>query len=385
MSFQIQLGSKKNANAVNTDEYVGLELTSSQKELLSFNESSSINVSDLFNSERQESESYRVYGRIDFMSIINGLHNNYKGLSDFFTPPRLGEELAGLTKNLISCFDIYLCYALTATTLSPETFVRNYTVITNKANVEVYKAGYSTNMYFNVIYAFDFNVDFDIESMVDAFGKPINYFYLYFKYKPSTNFYGQSESVTGKTYTGDPVVVSLTPIVSGTQNVGDVLKGDYVNYVNLNFEEEVVDTNEYFVDFPYKEGSITKKLQFKYTPFVPIKIRDFEDEIIYANATGGTEIDLNIPFYAIPIDNKANYIWKNILQNGYIDPISGKGVDFPFVNKRHYVFNTITLPLKPNTNHPNTFTVFNDILFNSNTGVFTKPKGNLNNLGNKCA
>jgi hypothetical protein len=381
MSIQIQLGSKKKVNAVNVDEYVNIELKNSHKELLSFNESSLIDVSGLFNSERQTSQTYRVYGRIDFMSIINGLHTNYSALNDFFTPPRLGEETLGLTKNLTNCFDVYLCYPSTGNTIvSPETYIRNYTVVAKKTNVEIYKAGYSLNYYYNKLFAFDFNIDFNVDGLLDSFGKPLNYFYLFFNYVPSANGLSVSETVYRKTF-----VPSTVPLTYQTYNIGDTIIGDLVNYVNLDFEETLQEKMEYYVNFPYDIGT----LQFSYNPFIPIKFRDYGDEIIYANATGGTEIDLNIPLYAIPIDNKGNYIWKDFLQNGYIDPISGKGVDFPFVNQRHYVFNTIVLPLKPNTNDTvfDTNDVFNNILFNTNTGVYTKPatQGSLNNLGNKCA
>jgi hypothetical protein len=129
MDYTIQLGTKKSTTSVNVDQNVNINLKNSTKEILSFNESSAIDVSALFNSERQASQSYRVYGRIDFMSIINGLHLDYTKLNDFFTPARLGEEKLGLTKNILNSFDVYLCYPLTATTISPETYIRNYTAI----------------------------------------------------------------------------------------------------------------------------------------------------------------------------------------------------------------------------------------------------------------
>jgi hypothetical protein len=378
MDHIIQLGKFKNVSAVSVDQNINIELKNSTKEILSFNESSTIDVSTLFNSERQISESYRIYGRVDFLSIINGMHLDYKKINDFFTPARLGDEKKGLTKNILNCFDVYLCYPLTATTLSAETFIRNYTVVSQLSNFEIYKAGFSNNIFFNNIYAFDFNIDLNLNLNLihDAFGKPINYVYLLFNYKPTTNGTGAQETVIRSDLNGGTV-----PLSYATYNIGDVIVGDVVNYVNLNFEETLEQAMVYYVNFPYSGTA----LQFQYNPFVPIKIRDYSDEISYGNLTGNTETDMEIPSYAIPIDNIGNVIWKTILDNGYIDPISGKGVDFPFLNQRHYVFNTIILPLIPNLNDPHTSAVFTDIHFNTNTGVFTKPAGDLNNLGNKCA
>lgn len=379
MNHKIQLGKAKNVNAVNVDQNMNVNLRNSTREILSFNESSAIDVSALFNSERQASESYRIYGRIDFVSIINGLRNNYTQISDFFIPLRLGDEKLGVTKNILKSFDIYLCYPLTATTVSPETFIRNYTVMTKLQDIEVYRAGYSTNIFYNGVYEFDFNLDFDVNGILDAFGKPINNFYLFFNYKPSVNGLSVPETVFRDTLTG--VTGTTFPVPYVVHNPGDVIVGDLVNYVNIDFEEVLQEQMNYYVNFPY--GGL--ELQFKYNPFVPINIRDFSDEISHGNLTGGTETDLEIPSYAIPIDDKGNVIWKEILDNGYIDPITGNGVDFPFLNQRHYVFNTIILPMTPNMNHPNSGAVFNDIHFNTNTGVYTKPKGSLNKLGNKCA
>lgn len=380
--IQIQLGRFKNQFAIDVDQNLNVELTSSHKELLSFNESSVINVSELFNSERQESQSYRVYGRLDWMSIINGLFLQYTKIGDFFKTTRLGNELGGLSKNIVNSFDIYLCYPSTGNTqISPTEFIRNNVIISKMENIEIYKAGYSRNIFANYIYAFDFNVDFNIEGYRDSFGKPINRFYLYFNYKPTTNGNLFPETVKRKVYSGSPISL---PYVTHTS--GDLIVGDKVSYDMLNFEEQLIEQMEYYVSFPHADtNNFLKQMVFKYNPFIEIKVRDFSDEIVYANISGGTETDLNIPDYAIPIDNQGNYIWKNLLDNGYIDPITGAGVDYPFLNKRHYIFNTIVLPMQPDMNDTYTAGVFNDIAFGANEKLYVKPTSDLKNLGNKCA
>lgn len=385
-TIQIQLGRAKNVDAINVDQNINIEFKSSPKEILSYNESSVIDVASLFDTERQESEVYRVYGRIDFMSIINGVKREYGEIKDFFTPLRLGDELNQITKNLLTSFDIYLCYPSTGNTVisgnSYGNFIRDYVVISKLQNVEVYKAGFSRNLFFNYIYSFDFNIDFNIEGLVDSFGKPINRFYLFFNFKGDENEFGENETITKKTYSGNPY---FSYPLKTVYNTGDLITGDLVNYVNSNFEEDLVEKMEYYPHYQYREGMTNKHLQFKYFPFTEIKVRDFNDNISTGNITGGTEIDLNIPSYAISVDNKGNYIWKDILANGYIDSISGAGVDYPFINKRHYIFNTIVLGLKPDMNNANTNLVFSTIKFGGNNRLYNKPSSDVNALGNKCA
>lgn len=377
----IQLGTKKNIDAINVDEYINIELTESNFPINSYNESSVIDVAALFDIERQESETYRIYGRIDFLSIINGLKKNYSVLNDFFTPQRLGDELSGITKNLPNSFDMYLCYPSTGNTfISGNSYIRNYVVATKLMNGEIFKAGFGTNVYFNYTYTFNFNVDFSVEEYVDSFGFPLTELYLHFVYKKQNSETNKYYNWISETYE-DVIYNSNTGYT-----VGQLLMGDVINYQLLDFSQTVEKRMTNYITFPYTGTGGTETLQFKYNPFIPIKIRDLGDEVITANISGGTENDLNIPSYATLIpDGNGNYVWRNILPNGYIDPITGAGVDFPFINKRHYVFKTITLPLVPDTDHPNTQNIFSEVKFGPNIKLSTKPNSNLNGLGNRCS
>jgi hypothetical protein len=376
-NLTIQLGKAKNLNAIDVDQHINISLEKSTKDLLSYNESNVISVSDLFNTERQNSEIYRVYGTINFLSIINGLKKTYTAPKDFFTPSKIGDELSGATKNIMTCFDVYLCYPSTGNTnISGTSYVRNYVVATKLNNFEIYKAGFARNIFFNYNYSFSFNRDFSVNGYRDSFGKPVTEFYLFFNFKPTTNGSSVLESVSRKIYGGSSTIRPYSIYTSG-----NVLIGDKVRYVASEYEESLVERMEYYVRFFHSSGFY----QFKYNPFVPIKIRDFSDVLSTGNITGGTETDFNIPSYAINIDNKGNYLWKELLANGYVDPITGKGVDHPFVNQRHYVFNNIILPLVPDLNDATTFAQFNDIKFGANSLVNFIPSSSLDSLGNKCA
>jgi hypothetical protein len=163
---------------------------------------------------------------------------------------------------------------------------------------------------------------------------------------------------------------------------GDIIDGDWVYYLPTNFEESVIQRQEYYVTF-YCSGTVSA-IEFKYNPLVPIKLQVFGDEIITGNISGTSETDQSIPDYAVKIDNDGNYLWKNLLPKGYVDPISNNGVNHSFTNKRNYVFSNVVLGLNTELNDPATAALFAEIEFGANTSVFNKPTSNLNNLGDKC-
>lgn len=62
-----------------------------------------------------------------------------------------------------------------------------------------------------------------------------------------------------------------------------------------------------------------------------------------------------------------NYVWKDLLEIGYIEPDSNRGVDYPFVNGKHYIFQNIKLFLKPDLNHLETNELYCNFVFNQNS------------------
>jgi len=387
--YSIQLGQTQNVNSINVDEYFYTNLQSPSVELLPYDQTSVINASQLFDDERQASEVYRVYGTVNFMSIINGLKRNYTTVDDFFTRPRIGDEANNLTKNLPYCFDVYLCRALgntfTGSTvlvsgntkINSTTYQLKYEILTNLTSCEIYKSGFGKNIYYDQQYSYDFNVDIDIANQYDSFGKPLTNLYLFFNYRPSVNGLSQSETVQKRTFSGSKVSRPYTTYVAG-----DVIEGDWVFYLPENFEEIVTQRQEFYVTF-YCTGAVSA-LQFKYNPLIPIKLRDFGDELITANISGTSETDQSIPNYAVKLDNDGNYLWKDLLPNGYIDPLSNRGVNYSFVNERHYVFSNIVLGLNTELNDAATAALFATIEFGPNTKQYNKPTSDLNTLGNKC-
>lgn len=390
-NIQIQLGNKKNVTSINEDSYIYSNLETSQTELCLYDQTSVINAAQLFDNERQSSQDYRLYGTLNFMSLVNGLMKTYDSVTDFFIRPRIGQELSGLTRSIIDCFDVYLCRPLGNTfstggtvlvsgntLLSGATYQLKYQILTNLNNFELYRSGFAKNIFNDQIYSFNFNEDFDITNQTDSFNKPLTQFYLFFNFHPRSNAHAKLETVSGNTFSGTKV----TRPYSG-YTAGNIVSGDWVFYLPQNFEEIVIQQKEYYVSF-YCTGGTSNALQFKYNPFVPIKIRDFGDEFISGNISGTSEIDMQIPNYAVKIDDHGNYLWKDLLPNGFIDPVSERGVNYSFMNKRHYIFSNIVLKLVTELNDPATATLFQTIKFGPNSSLYNKPTSNLNNLGDKC-
>lgn len=383
--YQIQLGSFKSVNSINVDQNIDINLSSDKKELLNYDQTNVIDVADLFNTERQASTTYRIYGDTNFVSLVNGLKKTYTSTSDFFTRPRLGFEASGLTRNILNSFDIYLCKLSTGHThFSGTTYNTKYEILTNLSSFEIYNSGYGKNLFYDQIYSFDFNTDIDIGDQYDSFIKPIMSLYLFLNFKPDIS---KGETVRKKYFNSlsDESSTGTTGLTHIIYNAGDIIDGDLVFYDKTQFEEVIINKQEYFVKFPcINLSSSSIQLQFKYNPLIEIKLREFSDEIITANISGTSQIDQEIPFYAVKIDTDGNYIWKDILPNGYVDPILNIGVNHPFVNKRHYIFNNVILSLVPNLNDSITATEFANMKFGSNSLQYSKPNSDLNNLGTKC-
>jgi hypothetical protein len=100
-----------------------------------------------------------------------------------------------------------------------------------------------------------------------------------------------------------------------------------------------------------------------------------------------------IPDYAKLIIGDGKYVWRDILPQGYIDPITNEGVDYPFLNKRRYLFEPITFDVPPNLRreddlkHQNTLNVFNEIeyyRYATLLDITPETEDDLDNIGKPC-
>jgi len=63
--------------------------------------------------------------------------------------------------------------------------------------------------------------------------------------------------------------------------------------------------------------------------------------------------------------------------------LSNLGVDYPFVNKKRYLFSTIVLDIVPDLTDANTLAAFNEIKYPAPSKINAAPT-DLNNIGKPC-
>jgi len=393
-SFEILLNSAKNIASVNVDVYEKIELTNKTSEILEYDIRNALSATEVFDAEREANPIYRIYGRVEYLSLLNGLKQNYKYLSDFFLQQTTN------VKNIFNSFDFYLVRPAPSgyTNIMNGTgktlyWSRVFEVIATPENFEIYNAGFTTNVYGDQIYAFNFNKDFDVTPYVDNFGFPPTELYLYAIYKVQQlgQISPRSETMLGTTWSwgSTGIVETKSPALYNPSTpfvVGDMIHGDLIEYGKSIFLQSEVATQKYYINTPYSGTSapIARNLQWKYNPFIPFRLRYFNETLNRAN-TGTTSYaqSISIPYYATSLGN-GNYVWRDILPQGYTEPLTGQGVDYPFVNKRRYLFAPIILDIKPNLEDAATLAAFNEIKYPVPTVLNTKPINDLNDIGKPC-
>ena len=389
--LQIQLGSAKNVNSVTVDTYDTTSLENKKGLLLEYDIRNVLNVTQIYETERQENEVYRIYGRFNWFSLLNNLNGDYKYLRDFFS----GASTSDTRKTVFNSLTFYLmrpATGYTKITNKEDEYIRKFEVVAVGDNFEIYNAGFDVSIYGEQNYAYNFNVDFDVSGYLAEFNFPLTQFYLYVEYNPSTNGHGISERMTSRkwrTSDGGRFTTTFNPT---PLNIGDEINADKIEYDALNYLQTQLDSAEYYIYTDYEEtdddGNPTgnhEELRWKYDPFIPLRLRFFSEEVRRAN-TGTTAYDqsVSIPPYATALDDEGNVVWRDIIKQGYFDPLTGNGVDYPFVNKRRYLFSDIILSMSPDTNHGNTGEVFSEILFGDPDLLNYSPTGDLDNIGKPC-
>lgn len=388
--MEIQLNSYKNIASVNVDSYDKVELTNKSAEITEYDIRKVISASDIFEAEREANQIYRIYGKIEYMSLLNGLKLNYSKFQDFFSPQKTD------SKNILNSFDFYLVrdahtgYASGATVNGVTKMVRCFEVIATPNQFEIFPVGFSNNVYGEQAYAFNFNVDIDVSNYYDQLKFPATELYLFAQYKPTTT----PNPIETMYYTewhidGTSVVKTY---LSSTLNIGDLVKTlnnnkicDLIEYTESEFLQTQLSGQTVYISTPYDTNN--KTLLWKYNSFIPLRLRYLSDDIYTAN-TGSTSYDQinSIPFYATEYPKgTGNYVWRNILSQGYFDPLTGIGVDYPFVNKKRYLFANIIFDVIPDLIDGNTLSKFSEVWFSRNAITINyAPIGDIANIGKPC-
>lgn len=377
-SLKILLNSEKNVDSVNIDANQKVMLNNRLSNLREYEIRNVLSATEVFDTERNASEVYRIYGKIEWLSILNGLSNNYSQLNDFFSP------VLSNNKTPLNSFDYYLVKpSTTITKIGTTGYIRYFEVIATPNDFNILSAGFSNNVYGEKSYAFTFNDDYDISSYIDAFEFPLTELYLYARYKRKANGANRNELLQYTYWNTSGSGTSKKTVNSSSLRRGDIVYGDLIEYNKNEFQQTELSPQTYFIT-TYYSGS--NRLIWEYNPFTPFKLRYFSEELYNVNIND-TSYDQtqSIPSYATEVDGNGNYVWREILPQGYIDPLTGIGVDYPFVNNRRYLYSNIILNVIPDLDDANTRNVFNDIWFTRNSEIIdTTPIGDLDDIGQPC-
>lgn len=292
---EILLGSEKNIDSVNTDSYSKVELVRNTSELNEFTVNDVVNSTVVFDAERQENQVYRIYGRIEWMSLLNGLTNSPRILENFFFP-----QYDDGSKNIINSFDFYLVAPSSGETYNPITGTnklrRNFEVIATPNEFEIYDAGFTNNVYGEQVYSFSFNIDFDVSEYYDNLGFPLTELFLYAQYKKQSNNYEE----ISRTFFDSTGIKIKTGFTTKDFNIGDILENyqgnniqDVIEYSAEKYYQAQVDPQIFYIRTNYIEDSITKWLEWSYNPLIPFRLRYLDgvvstaklDEIIRRTTT----------------------------------------------------------------------------------------------------
>jgi hypothetical protein len=345
-----------------------------------------LNLTSLSEQERQESDLYRIYGKISLLSNSqnNNLFNSINSKKKKFFTKILSElndlcsetnrytitEIEFVDFNKIDLlnsnnWNYYLAYPVrsritnTSNNGDTQTHVRTFKIIADKNAIKLTKPTLGLNIYGDFDYNFLFKKTINLSDERDYLNRPLTKLYLIFD---KLSFNG---------------VISNNPL-----NIvnGEIIDFDTVVYDTVDMKDTLVPSNNpTFTDtslpisnqatFRITAGSTTGTSYnpriYSFNRFFEIKINDFTSYFREGNIF---EQD-DIPTYAQVVlnDNNedvGNRKWRDVRKKGEID-FDGNGVNYPFANGTHYInFNEIMTINNVDSNGNNI--VFDmDVLFDS--------------------
>jgi len=132
---------------------------------------------------------------------------------------------------------------------------------------------------------------------------------------------------------------------------GDLIDGDYCEWNDYEQKERVVSNlfhkftfNTTVFDIRTKPGPFTNLEGYYYQPNHSMTIRVYSDYI--EDAEMNPNFALNIPDYSYFSTRENKFLWRDIYSYGFRDP-DGRGVDYPFLNGKHYPTKNMTFRIIP--------------------------------------
>lgn len=318
-----------------------------------------------------------------------------------YTGPTFNQNVTGTFKRVISRGN--------ANETTSNYYVRRNKILTSVEDSILVKAGFEQNIFNSKTksepavltpnnlartsvkeggqaYTLSFNNDVDINGLIDNQKRPLLELYFttiwkgYFGWTnplkqgfefnlplvngvPSpwwdvANSYSDTNIPTG-TYFSPPPLLQGPFTYQQNLNVGDIIDGDYCEYNGYDQTERVISSLHH--KFTFNNVFFTldtiapqnNQFGYYYKPHNPITIRTLSNYVEEGNAINV----VGIPGYAYYSNLSNSFRWRDIYPYGFLDA-DGIGVDYPFINGKHYPFvNTIfrLIPEGSNTANENQF------------------------------
>lgn len=245
-------------------------------------------------------------------------------------------------------------------------YVRKYKVLSTN-QYDVYDCAFSSSIYpktlvnrygtSNKTWLYHFNEDIDVSNLLDNNNKPVTEIYTAFIKRAGQNTYPWSNVVSGWDFNDRYIKISngLETISSfNSGGVGVIEKpneqfdyiGDYSEYNKIEIKEKTISK----IVHRFGKASEPNGEGYYLEPFKKMEIMNFSGIIENSNIDEETE---GIPDYAEVYPNGV-ISWRDFLPIGFLEPDTGVGVDYPFINGKHYFYTNNNLYIRRQSPPPET-------------------------------
>ena len=217
--------------------------------------------------------------------------------------------------------------------------------------IDISNIAISKNYYKDSNSSFATKEDINLEKYRDWFGRPLTEIY-YAMIKLTGEDYGEITSgfdyeyskynFSGGANTIDYDVKYITDSSEGLEIVNEernILLGEIFEFNLSNLRETTIET----INHRYNTSNREENGQFEgyyYKPFIRKEIRKFSDELKVGNSN-----TVGLKDYAYELEPNF-FIWREVLEIGDIE--NGiNGVDYPFVNNAHYIYDKLNFNVIP--------------------------------------
>lgn len=143
-------------------------------------------------------------------------------------------------------------------------------------------------------------------------------------------------------------------------NIGDIVDGDLCEWNNYTQIERVISSNYHKIKFNPRNFDISatipnNPLGYYYKPHHKITLRVYSDYI----EEGNVDTIYDVPNYAFYSTSQNIFIWRDLYTYGFVDT-SRLGVDYPFLNGKHYPYESYFFRIIPEGTNYTEQSVIND-------------------------